>query len=58
MLLAAVGGGVLSSWIIGKTDRFKAAVVAKPVINWTSFTLYSDMSLASAKILVWINAVG
>ncbi len=43
------GGGVLSAWIIGKTDRFKAAVVAKPVINWTSFTLYSDMSLASAK---------
>ena len=43
------GGGVLSSWIIGKTDRFKAAVVAKPVINWTSFTLYSDMSLSSAK---------
>lgn len=36
------GGGVLSSWIIGKTDRFKAAVVAKPVINWYSFVLYSD----------------
>ena len=31
------GGGVLTSWIIGKTDRFKAAVVAKPVINWYSF---------------------
>ncbi|MDG1996224.1 MAG: S9 family peptidase [Emcibacteraceae bacterium] len=43
------GGGVLSSWIIGNTDRFKAAVVAKPVINWTSFTLYSDMSLSAAK---------
>ncbi len=36
------GGGVLSSWIIGKTDRFKAAVVAKPVINWYSFVLYAD----------------
>ena len=36
------GGGVLTAWIIGKTDRFKAAVVAKPVINWTSFVLYSD----------------
>lgn len=36
------GGGVLTSWIIGKTDRFKAAVVAKPVINWYSFVLYSD----------------
>ena len=36
------GGGVLSAWIIGKTDRFKAAVVAKPVINWTSFLLTTD----------------
>jgi acylaminoacyl-peptidase len=36
------GGGVLTAWIVGKTDRFKAAVVAKPVINWYSFVLYSD----------------
>ncbi|WP_421824761.1 S9 family peptidase [Flagellimonas oceanensis] len=36
------GGGVLTAWIVGKTDRFKAAVVAKPVINWTSFVLYAD----------------
>ena len=36
------GGGVLTSWIIGKTDRFRAAVVAKPVINWTSFALTAD----------------
>jgi dipeptidyl aminopeptidase/acylaminoacyl peptidase len=36
------GGGVLTAWIIGKTNRFKAAVVAKPVINWISFTLTAD----------------
>ena len=36
------GGGVLTSWTIGKTDRFRAAVVAKPVINWYSFVLHSD----------------
>jgi len=36
------GGGVLTSWIIGNTDRFKAAVVVKPVINWYSFVLYAD----------------
>tara|TARA_B100001027_G_scaffold32290_1_gene19515 strand:+ start:1509 stop:3521 length:2013 start_codon:yes stop_codon:yes gene_type:complete len=36
------GGGVLTSWIVGKTDRFTAAVVAKPVINWYSFVLYAD----------------
>lgn len=37
------GGGVLSAWIVGKTDRFNAAVVAKPVIDWYSFVLYSDV---------------
>jgi acylaminoacyl-peptidase len=36
------GGGVLTAWIVGKTDRFRAAVVAKPVINWASFSLTSD----------------
>lgn len=36
------GGGVLSAWIIGKTDRFRAAVVCKPVINWFSFALTAD----------------
>lgn len=36
------GGGVLTSWIVGTTNRFRAAVVAKPVINWYSFVLTSD----------------
>ncbi len=36
------GGGVLTAWIVGHTDRFRAAVVAKPVINWTSFVLTAD----------------
>jgi acylaminoacyl-peptidase len=36
------GGGVLSAWIVGKTKRFRAAVVAKPVINWYSFVLHAD----------------
>jgi dipeptidyl aminopeptidase/acylaminoacyl peptidase len=36
------GGGVLTAWIVGKTDRFRAAVVQKPVINWTSFVLTAD----------------
>ncbi len=38
------GGGVLTAWIVGKTDRFRAAVVAKPVINWASFALTSDVT--------------
>ena len=36
------GGGVLTSWIIGKTDRFKAAATQKPVIDWASFALTAD----------------
>lgn len=36
------GGGVLTAWIVGHTDRFQAAVVAKPVINWYSFVLTAD----------------
>jgi dipeptidyl aminopeptidase/acylaminoacyl peptidase len=36
------GGGVLTAWIVGKTDRFKAAATQKPVIDWTSFALTAD----------------
>ena len=36
------GGGVLAAWTIGKTHRFRAAVVAKPVVNWLSFVFTSD----------------
>ncbi|MDX2274898.1 MAG: S9 family peptidase [Hyphomonadaceae bacterium] len=37
------GGGVLTAWIVGTTDRFAAAMVQKPVINWTSFALTADI---------------
>ncbi len=37
------GGGVLTAWIVGHTDRFRAAVSAKPVINWYSWALSADM---------------
>ncbi|GAB4551894.1 MAG: S9 family peptidase [Phycisphaerales bacterium] len=36
------GGGVLTAWAVGKTDRFAGAVVQKPVINWYSMILYGD----------------
>ncbi|HEX7782314.1 MAG TPA: S9 family peptidase [Sphingobium sp.] len=36
------GGGVLTAWIVGKTQRFKAAATQKPVIDWSSFALTSD----------------
>jgi dipeptidyl aminopeptidase/acylaminoacyl peptidase len=31
------GGGVLTSWTVGHTDRFAAAAVLCPVIDWISF---------------------
>jgi acylaminoacyl-peptidase len=38
------GGGVLTAWMIGHTDRFNAALPFYPVINWYSFNLTSDMA--------------
>ncbi|WP_412069792.1 prolyl oligopeptidase family serine peptidase [Rubrivirga sp. IMCC43871] len=43
------GGGVLTAWIVGHTDRFAAAVVAKPVINWTSWVGTADSYVFGAK---------
>ena len=37
------GGGVLSSWVIGHTDRFAAAAVRCPVTNWLSMAGTSDI---------------
>ena len=37
------GGGNLSCWIVGQTDRFKAAVPENPVTNWISFYGTSDI---------------
>ncbi len=36
------GGGVLTAWIVGHTDRFTAAVSKAPVINWVSFVGTTD----------------
>ena len=36
------GGGVLTAWIVGKTDRFAAASSNYPVINWMSFVGTTD----------------
>jgi dipeptidyl aminopeptidase/acylaminoacyl peptidase len=38
------GGGVLTAWIVGKTDRFKAAATQKPVIELASFSLTTDFA--------------
>jgi dipeptidyl aminopeptidase/acylaminoacyl peptidase len=38
------GGGVLTAWIVGKTDRFRAAATQKPVIDWASWGLTADIA--------------
>ena len=37
------GGGNLTCWIVGQTDRFKAAIPENPVTNWVSFYGVSDI---------------
>ncbi len=37
------GGGVLTAWIVGMTDRFAAAATVKPVINWSTMALAGDI---------------
>ena len=49
------GGGVLTAWIVGKTRRFRAAVAAKPVINWISFALSADFAPMFSKY--WFPAM-
>ncbi len=48
------GGGVLTTWIIGKTNRFAAAAAAKPVINWISEVLYADLTAFATQY--WFDA--
>ncbi len=38
------GGGVLTAWIVGHTNRFRAAVSMRPVIDWLSFAGTTDFA--------------
>jgi acylaminoacyl-peptidase len=39
------GGGVLTAWATGNTNRFAAAAVIKPVINWFTMALSADIGM-------------
>lgn len=43
------GGGVLTCWMIDRTNRFRAAASLYPVINWYSWTLTSDIPIIGTK---------
>lgn len=46
-VMGGSAGGQLTAWIVGKTDRFRAAVAVKPIINAVSHSLTSDQYLAA-----------
>ncbi len=48
------GGGILTAWIVGQTDRFAAAASIKPVINWMTMALASDIAVLVKRH--WIRA--
>lgn len=37
------GGGILTAWIVGHTERFAGAASIKPVINWMTMALAADI---------------
>jgi dipeptidyl aminopeptidase/acylaminoacyl peptidase len=39
------GGGVLTNWTVGHTDRFKAAVSQRSIADWRDFWYVADFSL-------------
>ncbi|RMB08869.1 S9 family peptidase [Eilatimonas milleporae] len=43
------GGGVLTTWVVGNTDRFAAGAALCPVINWVSFSGTADIVAWSYK---------
>ncbi|PHS22653.1 MAG: peptidase S9 [Robiginitomaculum sp.] len=42
------GGGILTTWVIAQTDRFKAAAALCPVVNWISMFGTTD-------VVGWLN---
>ena len=49
------GGGILTAHIVTQTDRFAAAASIKPVINWTTMALASD--IAALVTRHWMRAM-
>lgn len=42
-------GGFMTNWIVGRTDRFKAAVTQRSISNWISFYGVSDIGFFFTK---------
>ena len=48
------GGGLLTAWIVTRTDRFRAAVSQYPVTNWFTQAGSADIGLLMTR---WMNAM-
>ncbi|MGD0871647.1 MAG: prolyl oligopeptidase family serine peptidase [Bryobacteraceae bacterium] len=51
----AVKGGLLAAWLIGHSDRFKAAVAVHPIVDWTLDVATSSGGARHAAD--WMNAL-
>lgn len=41
------GGGVLTCWVVGRSDRYRAAVSQYPVVNWYSWAGTADIGYSA-----------
>ncbi|MEK3732312.1 MULTISPECIES: S9 family peptidase [unclassified Paenibacillus] len=48
-------GGFMTNWIVGHTDRFKAAVTQRSISNWISFYGVSDIGYNFTEDQIWGN---
>ncbi|MDO7905295.1 S9 family peptidase [Paenibacillus sp. JX-17] len=48
-------GGFMTNWIVGHTDRFKAAVTQRSICNWLSFYGVSDIGYYFTEDQIWGN---
>src|SRR5262249_25320395 len=45
------GGGLLTNWVIGHTDRFAAAVAQRDIASWANWWYTADFTLFQSKRL-------
>lgn len=48
-------GGFMTNWIVGHTDRFRAAVTQRSISNWISFYGISDIGYYFTEDQIWGN---
>ena len=50
VVIGGSGGGLMTSWMIGQTDRFRAAVAMYPVTNWFTHVGSADNGFYIASV--------